>query len=184
MKLARAKLVVILLTVAGLLLTGGLVAFVTAPSLKELGVLGHKLVRAHAELESQYANRKKLATSVTDVQKSRESLAIFADQFVGPGDELSFITAVESIAAARGVSEQIRLVPGAAAGASEVTVGFELTLNGPYNRVMQAIVDMERMAALVIFQSFSLRPWRSPGASETSVTVSLKGAVAAPPRGL
>jgi hypothetical protein len=183
MKLAQAKLVVILLTVAGLLFTAGVVAVLFLPTFREVRRLSDEIIRAHSELEAQYLNRRNLLSSSDKVVTVRETMRDLATQFLPEGRELDFITAVEAIASRNGVEERLLLsVNDAARGGDELKVGFDLTLNGPSRAVLQTIVDVERMPYLLIFDSAVVRPGEGSGGSFLSVN--LRGSAVAPPQGL
>lgn len=187
MKLQSAKLTVAFLTVAGWLFIAGVAVFLALPTLREVRALSDEILKAHAELAAQYANRRNLLTNSVKVQEGRETMAALAVQFVPQGQELSFITAVEAVAEANGVNQRIQIVPGAAAvgGVEELRTGFEITLTGPYRSVLQAVVGIERLPAIVALDSLAVRPGGSPApGSSAPVLVSIRGAVAQPPKGL
>lgn len=184
MKLARAKLVVILLTVAGLLFVVGNLAFLFLPTFREVNRLSDEIVRAHSELEAQYLNRRNLLSSGEKVGQSRETMRALAAQFLPPGRELDFITAVETLSAARGVEERLLLTVGAARGADELRVGFDITLNGPTPDVLKTLADIERMPNLLVFESGVLRPGDGAPGGPSFLSINLRGSLVAPPKGL
>jgi hypothetical protein len=185
MKLSNAKIVVVLLTVAGLLFAAGVAGFLLLPTLREVGRLSQEIVTAHAELEAQYLNRKNLLSSGDKAKEAHETLRALATQFLPAGRELDFITAVEAVAARRGVEERIQLtVHEGGRGADELRVGFDITLTGPSPAVLQAIVDLERMPTLLIFDSAVVRPGEGEAGGPSFLSVNLRGSIVAPPRGL
>jgi hypothetical protein len=185
MKLARAKLVVILLTVAGLVLSAGVAAYLFLPTLREVHGLTLDIIRAHSELEAQYLNRKNLLSSSGKVETARQTIRELTSQFLPVGRELDLITAVETIAARDGVEEHILLsVNEGAKAAEELRVGFDITLNGDAPAVLQTIVDLERMPTLLIFDTAVVRPGEGSGGAASFLSVNLRGSIVAPPNGL
>ena len=185
MKLAHAKIIVILLTVAGAVFSGGVAFFLFLPTWREVGRLSKDIVRAHSELEAQYLNRKNLLTSSDKVGTVRGTIRELATQFLPTGRELDFITAVEAIAGRQGVEERILLtvIEGAKA-AEELRVGFDITLSGPAPAVLQTIVDLESMPNLLIFDSVQVRPGAGAPGEPSFLSVTLRGSIVAPPIGL
>lgn len=186
MKLSHAKFIVILLTVAGLAFSAGVAAFLFLPTFREISRLSDEIVRAHSELEAQYLNRRNLLSSSAKVGTSRQTLRDLSSQFLPAGRELDFITAVEGTSARRGVEERILLSvnEGAAKGADELRVGFDITLSGPSAAVLQTIVDIERMPYLLIFDSAIVRPGEGAPGELSFLSVTLRGSAVAPPAGL
>lgn len=185
MRLSNAKLVVVLLTVAGLVFVGGIAMFLFLPTFREIGRLSDEIVAAHSELEAQYLNRRNLLSSSDKVGTVRETVHRLSVQFLRPGRELDFITAVETLAAKHGVEERILLtVSEGGAGGAELKVGFDITLNGPTPDVFQTIVDLERMPNLLIFDSAVLRPGDGAPGGPSFLSVNLRGSTVAPPVGL
>jgi len=184
MKLARAKIVVILLTLAGLLFSAGIAIFLFVPTFQEIGRLSDEIVREHSQLEAQYVNRKNLLSSGEKAKAVRGTITTLASQFLPDGHELDFITAVESIAAKNGVEERLVLSPATTKGTIEIHVGFDITLSGSTPAVLQTLVDLERMPTLLIFDSAVLRPGENGGDGHSFLSINLRGALIAPPTGL
>ena len=185
MKLARAKLVVVLLTIAGLVFIGGLAVFLSLPTFREIGRLSDEIIRAHSELEAQYLNRRNLLSSGEKVVTVRQSMREIAVQFLPAGRELDFITAVEGVAARHGVEERIVLTPGGGPrGAEELQVGFDITLNGSTPAVLRTLLDLERMPNLLVFESAVLRPGAGEPGDPSFLSINLRGSLVAPPKGL
>ncbi len=183
MTIRHASIAVFGLTFAGLVAVGAVIGFLIAPTLSELRALGEKTARAQTDLQAQYENRKKLLSSASDAEKVRKTLATLGSQFVPEGKELDFITEIEGIAGRNAVAERLRLTEASLPGAGEIRTGFELNLDGPYHKVMQTIVELERAPTLIVFTDLTVRPGASSG-PDTPVSIVLHGAFARPPRGL
>lgn len=183
MKLSSAKLVVILLTIAGIGFSVGIGVFLLMPTFREINRLSDEIVRAHSELEAQYVNRKNLLSSAGKVVTARETVKTLTTQFLPKGRELDFITAVERIAGQNGAEERINLTVNAG-GAEELRVSFDLVLTGPTPAVMRTILDLERMPTLLVFDSAVVRPGEGAPGGPSFLSVSLRGSVVAPPTGL
>lgn len=186
MKLQSAKLTVLFLTIAGWLFIGVIALFLTLPTLREIRGLSDEIYKAHSELEAQYANRRHLLSNSVKVQEGRATMRELSAQFVPKGQELSFITAVEAIAERYGVTERIQLVQDlpAPGGVEELKTGFEVTITGPYRAALQTLVEIERLPALIAVDTVSVRPGGSPSSGAVPVFISIRGAIAIPPKGL
>jgi hypothetical protein len=185
MKLSSAKLVAILLTIAGLAFSVAVTLFILRPTYREVGRLTDEIVRAHSELEAQYVNRRNLLSSADKVVAARETLGKLSGQFLPDGRELDFITAVEALAARHGVEERILLtVNPSGTGAEELKVGFDITLSGSAPGVLQTVVELERMPSLLIFDSAVVRPEVGAPGNASFLSINLRGAIVSPPRGL
>ena len=184
MKTSRVTLMAYGLTIGGILIVAAIFVFLFVPTLRDVRATADKIEHATAELDAQYANRKKLLTSVSDVKRVRETIQSLSSQFVPPGQELSFITAIEGIAASYGVTEHMSLAPLETSPAPEIRTGFNLSLGGPFTQVMKALVDIEHMPQIVVFTSASVRPGTSQTGSDTPVLIVLQGAIVTPPKGL
>ncbi|GEM_PF-2063491 len=185
MKLARAKGVVIFLTVSGLAVNAALALLLFLPTMQEIGTLSREIVLAHSELEAQYLNRKNLLSSGEKARDVRETMRALGAQFLPDGRELDFITAVEKLAAENGVEERILLTVNAGGkGADELRLGFDITLNGPSPAVLQTVIDLERMPTLMIFESAVVRPGEGAPDGPSFLSINLRGSLVAPPRGL
>jgi hypothetical protein len=183
MRIKTAKIFVAFMTVAGLLFAAAVLVFLLLPTFREVRALSAEIIRAHTELEAQYANRKHLLESIEATRAARETVRKLASQFVAPGKELDFITAVEGIASVRGVEERLRLTLEGGGGAEELKTSFELSLNGPYHDVMAALVDIERQPALMVVDNVTVYAG-GPNALTAPVSMLIRGAIAAPPRNL
>lgn len=186
MKLQRAKIFVVFMTAAGGLFIAAAAAFLILPSLKEIGGLSEKIVDAQTELEAQYTNRKQLLSSIGTIRSVRDSLGRLSAQFVPEKQELTFIRAVEEIAASRGVEERIRLSPPVGKPQlEELKTGFELNFEGPFPNVFSALVDVERLPTLTIVDALVIRSSKAERTGEPApVSLIVRGSIAAPPKGL
>lgn len=186
MKLQIAKLVVVSLTLGGLACIAGVLAFLFVPTLKEVWKLSGEITLAHAELDAQYADRKNLLSSLGKTEQARADMRKLSAQFLPEKHELDLITAVEDLASRDGVEERITLSANdGTRAADELRENFDLTVNGKYRSVMQALVDIEKMPTMLIFAGGNVRP--GPGAApgdESFLSVVLRGSVAIPPKGL
>lgn len=186
MKMGNAKTLVTFLTLAGLASSAAIIIFLFIPTAKEIIGLSDGIIRAHAELDAQYANRKDLLTSLTKSEEAAVGIRTLATQFVPAGRELDFITAVENIAAKNGVEERVQLsaIEGDKA-AAELLENYNLTVSGRYRSVLQMLVDLEKMPTLLIVDSVVARP--APGATprdQSFLSITMHGMIASPPNGL
>jgi Tfp pilus assembly protein PilO len=186
MKLQRAKLTVIALTLAGVLFVAGACLWLLLPALTEVRSLAGQIVDAQTELEAQYANRRNLLDSIDEVARVREVIEVLSSQFIPDKQELTFITAVEEAAAKRGAVERVRLSVGAAPPLEELSRSFELTLTGPFRSVLETYLDIERLPYLLIVDAVAINANQSedPLGGVPPVSFLIRGALAAPPKSL
>ena len=186
MKLRTANIFVLLMIAAGALAVAAAAFFLILPSLREIRGLAGKIIDAQTELEAQYANRRQLLSGLEKIREVRESMNRLSAQFVPAKQELAFITAIEEIAVRRGVVERLRLSPAAGKPpVEELKEAFELNFDGPFPAVFAALVDVERLPALLIVDSLAIRSSKAERPGEpTPVSLILRGSVAVPPKGL
>lgn len=183
MKLRRARTIVVSMTLAGFAAAAAVLAFVSLPALRATARLSDEIAREHAELEAQYVSRRNLLANGEKAAELRAGLAPLSAQFLPKGRELDFITAVEAVAERRGVQQRIQLSAPESPPAPELTVGFDISLDGETRAVLAALSDLERLPTLLVTEMLSLRPApRADGGSDLSLN--LRGALATPPPGL
>lgn len=186
MKLNHAKPLLVLLFLIGLACITAVAVFLLMPRFKEDIRLSGEILKAETELEAQYAHRKNLLSSITVTEDARATMKTLATQFLPSGHELDLITAVEDLAGREGVEEHILLTPIEDPKAvPELKTGFDITLNGPYWNVLQAMVDIERLPTLLLVSSAIIHPGAGPVPGGPSfLSVNIRGLIAAPPAGL
>jgi len=186
MKLSTAKLVVLIMSVLGVLFVGGLSAFLLLPSFTESIRLSGEILKAHAELDAQYSDRKSLLSSLKKSEGARDSIKALTVEFQTPGRELDLITAVEALAAKDGVVEHFSLSPRQAGGGMpELQEAFDLTVEGEYRDVMQMLVDVEKMPVILVTENGLIHPGQgASGESKDFVSMTLRGSVVSLPQGL
>jgi hypothetical protein len=190
MKKMDPKVTAILSILGGLAALVLIVIFMFLPDLKETGRLSKDIQKARTELDAQYANRKKLLTSLTTATKGRVDMQLLGTEFVPAGREIELITAIETLAAKNGVERQFSLSPNTGTkAAAELNENYTLTVNGKYHAVMQMLVDLEKLPTLMIVEGGTVHPAvaSSEGGippTESSLSVSMHGTIAEPPKGL
>lgn len=190
MRKLNPKLASVLLILGGLVALALILIFLFVPNFKEVARLSKEIMQARTELDAQYANRKKLLTSLSTATKGRVDIQTLSTQFVPAGREIDLITAIENLAAKNHVEEHFALSPADEAKAAvEQKENFTLTINGNFRAVMQMIVDLEKMPALLIVEGGAIHPGAGPTQdgtppSESFLSVNLHGSIAEPPPGL
>lgn len=185
MKLSTARLLVIVLTALGLLFVGGVMSFLFLPSFAESVRLSGEILKAHAELDAQYEDRKSLLSSLKNAVKAHDDLGGLKVQFLQTGRELDLIRHIEDLAAQEGVTEHFSVQPAEDGPIKEIKEQFDLTIEGDYLKVMRMLVDVERMPILLVTQSGVVHPGQGDTAESPSfVQLDLKGAIVSIPEGL
>lgn len=184
MNLARAKIFAASMTVLGLVTILAIAFLLIVPTFRASRDLATDIRQAQAELDAQYRNRRQLLQSIQQIAALREALDALSVQYLEPGKELSFITAVEELAAKRGVDQRIRLTT-PEDPASGAPVGFDIALEGPFRHALLAVMDIERLPFVPDVQQLTVRTGRSGREGEpANVSVSIRGALMPPPPGL
>ncbi len=179
MKIQQAKIVVVVMTLAGLAVAGGLIWFLALPTFRDVRELADLVIETETELQAQYANRKNLLSSLTRIDRAKSIMHDLDDQFVPIGNELDFITAVELAAETSGVELRINLNPASKGQAGDLTRTVDLQLSGPYRNILDALSAVERLRYLVIIRSVSIQ-----AGDGGMATMSINGAIASPPQPL
>ena len=184
MKLHNAKLMVGLMTGAGVLALALNAFFLFLPTLRAARDLKAKIMLAQTELEAQYANRKHLLSSRAKIAETKETMKTLSAQFVPVGQELQFITAIEALASKNGVTERLQLSKNETdRKAPEFEEHFDLIIEGPYRATLQMLTDIEKLPPLMIVDSSAVRPG-SGADGQANLSIDLHGSIVAPPKSL
>ena len=176
----------IVVAVSGALVVAGLIFFFALPAYQASIKTGEKLVETESQVQAQYASRKKLSETTESLKFARQITEKLRDQFLPDGAELELITAVEAVGERQGVVTKLMMSPGSGEqGLAEYDRSFTLSIAGPYSKVMDALVDFERLPYLATYDSLTLSAGSgNNGAAEAPLTLELRGFVAKEPQNL
>ena len=173
------KIVVVMMTLAGIAFIAGLFILLFLPTHRENRKISDKIIAAHTELQAQYSNRKNLTDSLKKVASIRQTSKYLNSQFLRPGDELLFITRVEDLAAKNEVEASIRL------GLSRrktktskqelVNDVFDLTFGGTFQAVQRSLVELESLTNIVIIESVGISAVTATEDGPPTVRMTIKG---------
>jgi hypothetical protein len=159
----------------------GLAFFVALPAYRDSVQTGEKLVVTESQVQAQYNSRKKLSETTERIKSARQILKELQAQFLPNGSELELITAVEKIGDDQGVVTRLTMSPGGGvAGLTEYDKNFALSIKGPYAKVLDALVDFERLPFLASYDSLTLDS--GGDGADSPLILELRGFVASPPQ--
>ncbi len=181
MKLKNAKIIALLLTLAGLAACASVLFLLFIPSFKENLKLSAEITAAYGQLGAQYAHRKNLLINHDRVETARETMKRLGTQFLPVGREIELITAIEALAAKNGIEERITLSRLEGGSAPELKVGFSLALSGPSRGVMQMLIDLEKLPTLLITDAVEVRTGGTDAGPVLFINV--RGTIVSPPNG-
>jgi Tfp pilus assembly protein PilO len=175
--------VTIAVAILGTLVVASFAFCLALPAYRESLETKKGLIEAESQVLAQYNSRQKLSETVNRIKTARNILENLKGEFLANGTELELITAVEGIGDTHQVVTNFRISPnGGGASLPEYDKGYTLSLTGTYSKVMDALVDFERLPFLTTYDSLSLTS--GGDGADPAVTLELRGFVASPPTNL
>src|SRR3989338_2026996 len=102
----------IIISVAAVLsVTFIVVYFIILPTIRDIKKISDAVYQERVDLEKKYLRGKLLKKTIQDFEKIKPQQEKLAAAFIKEGEELEFITALERVAAANGLSQIIKLQP-------------------------------------------------------------------------
>ncbi len=135
----------LMLSTAGtLIVTSGVLAFVTWPSFRAIRNLSDQIYGERTQLEALYLRGQVLKQTLREFEEVKPKASALNGIYVKRGDELTFIKALEHVAASHGVTQEIRL------GASDPKqsdnrLPFQLEASGPLKAVLAYLGGLEAL---------------------------------------
>src|SRR3989338_6353413 len=105
----RQRIGIIFAIVAILLI--GVVVFIIWPTITDIRQISQSVYLERVDLEKKYLRGQLLRKTIEDFEKIKPQQEKLAAAFIKEGEELEFITALERVAAANGLSQVIKLQP-------------------------------------------------------------------------
>lgn len=133
--------VVISLTV---IITGLLMAFIGWPSIKTIIDLSDQIYGQRTELEQLYQRGQVLKQTLREYEEIKPSIPALYSIYLTKGNELEFITTLEEVASASGVSHNIQL---GATDPNKTTnqLPFQLQTEGNLNGLIKYLAALESL---------------------------------------
>lgn len=91
------------------LITAGLIAFITWPSMREIKRLNSEIDTQRLELEALYQKGQSLKETLKAYAEVKPTIGTLSRVYVQRGGELAFITSLEAVADTAKVDQQIKL---------------------------------------------------------------------------
>lgn len=170
----------------GALVVTGLILFLAVPAYQASVATEDKLVETESQVQAQYASRKKLSETTERLKSARKIIDQLKSQFLPNGEELELITAVEGIGDKQGVTTRLTMDQGKGLpGLTDYNKTYSLSIVGPYTKVMDALIDFERLPFLATYSTLTLNAGSNEtGTAGNALTLELRGYVASPPQKL
>lgn len=190
MTMKKTKILLGIMTALGVIFIIALLAFFIRPLWKDTHRLAGEITEKQVELDAQYTQLKQLLESNENIIEANGVLDGLRDRFVSPGQELDFITAVETIADEEDVRAEIVLaIPPPRKDRKpeipELVEDFEINFNGDFKRIHRAITSLERLPQITVTEFLAIRALRSRGADDPpSASALIRGKLAFPPADL
>lgn len=135
---------------------GLIVYLIILPTIKDIKKISDAVYAERIDLEKKYIRGQLLKKTLEDFEKVKPEKEKLASIFVNQGGELEFITALEKIAAGRGLEQNIQLQ--AATGKKNEKNLYPLllavTVKGDFIEILKYLKDLEKIN--YYFNIFSL----------------------------
>jgi hypothetical protein len=115
---------------------------------------------AQARLDDRYALRRYMSKAANDIADKKKRVAPLADAALHEGDELAFVTAIETAASSSGVTEKLTLETANQTELSpwEREIPVTVTAQGTYPAMASFIDALQRMSYLFDMSAMDLSP--------------------------
>lgn len=141
------------------------------PSMKQIRTTSEGIYREYQYLEERSLRGKNIKQAKKEYEELAPRLPELRSLAIEPGDELKFITDIETLAAKYNITETINLdVDNRVATGDYFTVPLELTLKGSYRNITKFTAALESTAIITSFTSFTLTGARSTDALRTNAS--------------
>lgn len=147
---------------------------VIMPTARDIERISDDVYREITDLERKWERGQRLRETISDFEKIKSERSTLTKSFIITGRELEFITALEALAANRGLIQHIQLQfdrTTAQAGFEEIPI--IITLEGRFNAITQYLEDLERLTYYVTTTSFNVAAGST--AARTNITATLIG---------
>lgn len=157
------------IVVAFILTVIGVPMGVIWPSVKQIRETSEGIYREYQYLEERSLRGKNIKQAKKEYDELAPRLPELRTMAIEPGEELKFITEIETLAAVHKITETINLdIDNRAVAGEYYTVPVELTLRGSYRDIIKFIAALESTPIVTSFKTFSLTSALSTDSLRTS----------------
>ena len=135
-----------------------IIAFVVVPAIQDIQQLNKQIVEQRAQLESRYEKRLTIKNSIKNFNNlSPQIPGLLSSIFVNSGNEIEFITALESLADKNNLTQSINFDTknGETSLENKRRVPVDITITGDYVNILKYISDTERLNFYFIIDHIS-----------------------------
>jgi len=157
-KLLKNPWFIIVIMVLALL---AIIIFIVIPAVGDIRNLNQKIIGQRTLLESRYEKRLNIKNSIRNHNTIQPQIpALMNLTYLNPGNEIDFITALETLADKNGVRQTIIFDTqnGEMILQDKKKVPIEIILNGNYLNILKYMRDLEKLNFYLIITKVSTAP--------------------------
>lgn len=172
-----------LITTAVLFIFGVLIfAFIIHPTIVDIKAFNNRIRIERVALENKYTSRRNIKNIVADLKEITAKMSpLMQKMMVQKGQEVEFISKLESIAKKNNLVQKIQITPLAGSGKKMAQRNnVTITLSGDYINTLKYISDLEQSELYIIIYGIdvgSAKNNSSKTASSGTVKTNLQGYV-------
>jgi len=138
-----------------------IIVFVVIPAIRDIRQLNKQIDGQRAQLESRYEKRLTIKNSIKNFNNLHPQIpGLLASIFLNSGNEIEFITALESLAEKNNLAQSINFDTknGEDSLENKRKVPVEISITGDYINILKYISDIERLNFYLIIDHISSAP--------------------------
>ncbi|MDD2807066.1 MAG: type 4a pilus biogenesis protein PilO [Patescibacteria group bacterium] len=140
----RQKISLTILTV--IILIFGVVYLVIIPTISDIKQISNSVFAERVDLEKKYLRGQLLKKTVADFEKIKPQQDRLNNVFIEAGNELNFVTAIETLAADNGIEQNIRLNASRQNESAFISsLPIEITAIGNFDNVLNFTSAIEKL---------------------------------------
>lgn len=135
-------------------------AFVIWPSVQTIRQTAQSIYSEYEQLEAKHKRGHEMKFVAQEFRELEPKVEVFQNVALKPGDELKFITNLETIATNNRVQQTLRLKTDSieSSGRRYQKLPFELTISGQYADVLKHISEIESLDNLTQIEELRMSP--------------------------
>lgn len=147
-------------------------AYVIWDSLSKIENIGKQIFDEYTFLDMRNTQGAKISRLKTEYDRLEPSLPKLAGLVIAPGEEINFVTSVETTAAQHRVNQTLNLnINNIAQSASLEKIPLTLLLQGRYRDVVSTIAALHSLPAAIIIKRIELNPVFNNQTADTSALI-------------
>jgi len=134
------------ITISALLILIITLSYIVIPSVRHINELSDQIFKERTKLEELYLKGQSLKRSTEEYRKIKNEISNLENIFIDPGEELSLITQLETLAQKTNVEQELNIID-----TSADKMNIVLNLQGKYKNIINYL---EQVEALDLYISF------------------------------